>query len=115
MGLQSTVQERRHSCTATEDTIRIAFGRIIDDYRYVPDAPLGGRHQRSVKWIKKNIARSDLDNDLRYSFGAARTVFRISRNDAEDRIEALLGGTTTHQHTRDEEEDAAAADVYIQQ
>ena len=92
----------------------IAFGRIADDYRYVPDAPLGGRHQRSVKWIEKDFARSKLDSDLRYSFGAARTVFSISRNDAENRITALLKGTT-HQQVDDEGEDAAAADVDIQQ
>ena len=92
----------------------IAFGRIIGDYRYVPDAPLGGRHQRPVEWINTDLARSRLDSDLRNSFGAQQTVFKVSRDDAETRIEALLKGTTTSWRRNDEEEGAAALDVDIQ-
>lgn len=53
--------------------------------------PGGFRHTRPVKWHKE-IPRNQIDQDLLYSFGAAMTVCTIHRNDAENRIRALLSG-----------------------
>ena len=98
----------------------IAFGRIADDYRFVPDAPSQARHQRPVEWINTDIARSKLDSDLRYSLGGAMTVFGVHRNNAEARVKALLEGKpmpipVVPQQTNNEDDDAVAAAVDIQQ
>jgi len=68
----------------------VAFGVVIGDYQYRPDWPLDARHTRPVEWLKE-IPRSSIDQDLLYSLGAYKTVGRIQRNDAEERIRDLLG------------------------
>ena len=73
----------------------IAFGRLTGDYQYVADAVDAMRHQRSVEWISDAIPRAVIDQDLLYSLGAFLTVCRISRNDAERRIQALLAAPPT--------------------
>lgn len=68
----------------------VAFGRISGDYKYV-DGTVGAlRHQRSVEWITDGVPRDVIDQDLLYSLGAFLTVCRIKRNNAEQRIRALL-------------------------
>lgn len=49
----------------------------------------GIKHIRQVTWLRK-IPRSAIDQDILYSLGAHMTVFRIEKNDAENRIKALL-------------------------
>lgn len=68
----------------------IAFGEVVGDYKYTPDAPYESNHTRAVKWISKDISRSDFDSDIRFSLGGAMTVFRVERNDAENRIRQKL-------------------------
>ncbi len=70
----------------------VAFGRVTGGYQYRPDLPGEARHVRPVNWIKKEVPRSELDQDLLYSLGAFMTVCRIQRNNAEERIRALLEG-----------------------
>lgn len=73
-------------------TASIAFGRIKGEYKYVTGAPDVLRHQRKVEWINTSIPRTQIDQDLLYKFGAFLTVFRVEKNDAENRISALLSG-----------------------
>ena len=47
----------------------IAFGEVTGNYQYRPDFPDGARHTRPVRWIKE-VPRSQIDQDLLYSFGA---------------------------------------------
>jgi restriction system protein len=68
----------------------VAFGRLSGRYQYSADAAAAIRHQRLVEWISDGIPRDAIDQDLLYSLGAFLTVCRISRNDAERRIQALL-------------------------
>lgn len=70
----------------------IAIGRVESDYLYEPNNPEGARHTRRLKWIKTDIPRTAFDKDLLYSFGAAMTVCQIKRNNAEERILAVLEG-----------------------
>ncbi len=65
----------------------IAIGEIAGDYQY-----LDGRHVRKVKWIKEDIPRNAFGQDLLYSFGAFMTVCQIKRNNAEERVKAILDG-----------------------
>ncbi|MGQ9628683.1 MAG: restriction endonuclease [Anaerolineae bacterium] len=69
----------------------IVFGRITGPYQYRLDMPARARHTRPVEWLKE-IPRTAIDQDLLYSFGAFMTVCRIQRNNAEERIRALLEG-----------------------
>ena len=71
----------------------IALGEVTGPYRYRPDLPPDARHTRSVKW-RNEVARDAVDQDLLYSLGAFMTVCRIQRNDAEQRIRALMAGKT---------------------
>lgn len=69
----------------------ILFGEVSGEYRYDPTFPLDARHVRSVKsW--KEITRNQFSQDLLYSFGSAMTVCRIQRNNAEERVRAILAG-----------------------
>lgn len=70
----------------------IAFGKVVGDYQYVRDAHHYVAHQRKVEWIGEPIPRSSISQDLLYTFGAFLTVFRAERNDAENRVRALLEG-----------------------
>jgi len=65
----------------------IAIGKVVGDYQYS-----NGRHVRKVKWIKEDIPRNAFGQDILYSFGAFMTVCRIQRNDAEERVTAVLAG-----------------------
>lgn len=67
-------------------TGQIAVGRIRGGYRHVD-----GRHPaRMVEWLRSDIPRDVVNQDLLYSLGAAQTVCGISRNDAVGRIEHIV-------------------------
>jgi restriction system protein len=70
----------------------IAFGKVIGPYRYREDLPDGAHHTRPVNWVRDDLPRSAVDQDLLYSLGAFLTVCQIKRNNAEERIHALLEG-----------------------
>lgn len=70
---------------------RIALGRVSGQYSF---REVGGelRHTRPVEWVRPDVPRTDIKQDLLYSLGAFLTVCRIQRNDAERRIAAVLMG-----------------------
>jgi predicted Mrr-cat superfamily restriction endonuclease len=45
---------------------------------------------RPVRWLKAEVPRDVFRQDLLYSFGAFMTVCEISRNDALQRVEAVI-------------------------
>ena len=63
----------------------VAIGRVTGDYQF-----RDGRHVRQVEWLSDDIPRSNFGQDLMYSFGAYMTVCQIQRNDAEQRVTAIL-------------------------
>ena len=69
----------------------VALGRVTGPYLF---REFGGevRHTRSVKWVRTDVPRTEIAQDLLYSLGAARTVCRIKRNDAESRLAVVLSG-----------------------
>jgi restriction system protein len=69
----------------------VAIGKVKGPYQYRPQLPPDARHTRPVQWLKE-LPRSAFDQDLLYSLGAFMTVCRIQRNNAEERILALLDG-----------------------
>ncbi|MFP3667768.1 restriction endonuclease [Priestia sp. SIMBA_032] len=68
----------------------IAVGEIISDYEFTETLGPDIIHTRRVKWITKDMPRTNLNQDLLYSLGAFMTVCRIQRNDAETRIPAAV-------------------------
>lgn len=70
----------------------IAVGRATGGYEYRPENPPGARHVRPVEWIRDDLPRTAFDQDLLYSLGAFLTVCQIRRNNAEERIAAIVEG-----------------------
>lgn len=70
----------------------IAIGKVTGPYQYRPDLPEEAHHTRPVDWIRKDIPRSAFGQDILYSLGALQTVCQIRRNNAEERIRAILEG-----------------------
>lgn len=70
----------------------VAFGEVVGDYEFRPDLPPGAKHVRPVKWLRTDVPRTAIGTDLLYSLGAFLTVAQIQRNNAEQRIRAILAG-----------------------
>ena len=70
---------------------RVALGRVTGSYTYRKIEGVN-RHTRPVEWIRTDVSRSDLGQDLLYSLGALMTVCRIQRNEAERRFNFVLAG-----------------------
>ena len=66
----------------------LAFGRVTGDYQYRKVAP-NVMHVRGVEWLK-TVPRSALPKDILLSMSGMLTVFKITRNDAEGRVEKIL-------------------------
>ncbi len=72
-------------------TSQVAIGRVKGPYKYEKVDGVS-RHVRSVEWLRPDVPRSAFGQDLLYSFGAYMTVCNISRNQAEQRVAAVLDG-----------------------
>lgn len=69
----------------------VMIGEVDGIYRFEPGNDPDARHVIPVKkW--QEFPRKNFDPDLLYSFGALSTVCQIQRNQAEDRIRAMLAG-----------------------
>lgn len=67
----------------------IHFAEITGPYTFDPKEEDPYYHYRTVKWIVTDIPRSNFDQDILFSFGAFKTVCRIERNDAENRVRSM--------------------------
>lgn len=65
----------------------IAIGKVTGDYAYLVDADSNLRHVRPVTWLRDDVPRTAVKQDLLYSLGAFLTICEVSRNDAAHRIE----------------------------
>lgn len=70
----------------------IAVGKVVGPYQHRTDLGDEIRHTRPVEWLRKDLPRTAFDQDLLYSLGAFMTVCQIRRNNAEERIRAVVGG-----------------------
>jgi restriction system protein len=73
----------------------IHIGKVIGDYKYekkYKDEEV--IHWRPVKWLK-SIPRVEFDQDLLYSFGSLLTVSKVSREQAPERVLAMIDGKKT--------------------
>lgn len=67
----------------------LALGRCAAGYEYLGD-PAPARHTVRVEWIRDDVPRAVLGQDLLNSLGSIQTVFQISRNNAEARFAEVL-------------------------
>lgn len=70
----------------------IAIGQVTGGYSFRPDNPIEAKHVHPVKWLVQDMPRDRFDPDLLYSFGSLLAVCQIKRNNAEERIRAILSG-----------------------
>ena len=71
-------------------TRQIALGRVTTGYRYLAENPPAMRHVVGVEWIRKDLPRTAVKQDLLYTLGSALTLFAPSKNNAVERLETLL-------------------------
>lgn len=107
------MQEGDHVVLPLKSRAQIAVGIVQGPYSYDQVADDGAKHRRKVKWVKKDLPRGQLDQDVLYSLGAFMTVCQIKRNDAEKRILAAVKGQSPVLADRDDDidEDDAPTDV----
>ena len=74
-----------------KSTPRIALGRVTGPYKF-QKVHEELRHTIPVNWIRPDVPRSEIGQDLLYSLGAIMTVCGVWRNNAEARFEALING-----------------------
>jgi len=91
-----------------------AFGRITGEYYYEQVAP-NVMHIRTVEWLK-TVPRSVFPKDILFSMNSALTVFKVHRNDAENRVNKILAlvplvPEATGESTEAEIEDIAEDDA----
>jgi len=68
----------------------IIIGKVQSDYEY-KEYIHNIKHTRRVNWLK-TIPRSEFDQDVLNSLGAAMTVCKIKRNNAENRVLKMVSG-----------------------
>jgi restriction system protein len=74
-------------------TSQLAIGKISQPYHYVSsEEDPSKRHRLGVSWIKTDIPKSLIKQDLLYQLGAALTFFEVGNNDGNYRLEQVLKG-----------------------
>jgi len=73
----------------------IHIGEITGPYTFVAAGPNPYYHYRKVKWLERDIPRTNFDQDILNSLGAFTTVCRVKRNDSEARIRAMQANNWT--------------------
>ncbi len=82
----------------------LAFGRVTSDYQYKQVAP-NVLHVRSVQWLK-TVPRSAFPKDILFSMNSALTLFKVTRNNAEERVLKILELQTSEKNIATENTDA---------
>jgi restriction system protein len=92
--LRTRIQDGDYIVLPIRSTSQIAFGQVIGGgYKYLSkEEDPTKRHAIQVKWLKTDISKSVLKQDLRYQLGSAMTIFEVGNNDAAYRLEQVLAG-----------------------
>jgi restriction system protein len=92
--LRTRIQDGDYIVLPIRATSQIAFGQVTDGgYRYLSNQEdATRRHVIQVKWLKTDVSKSLLKQDMRYQLGSALTVFEVGNNDAAYRLEQVMAG-----------------------
>jgi restriction system protein len=90
--LRSRIKDGDHIVLPIRATSQIAIGKVAGGYKYLENEDESQRHVIQVKWLKTDIPKSMIKQDLLYQLGSALTVFEVGNNDAAYRLEQLLDG-----------------------
>lgn len=87
------IQPGAYMVLPIRSTSQVAIGEVTRGYHYVADEPdVSKRHQLGVRWLRTDISKTLIKQDLLYQMGSALTVFVIGNDDAAYRLEQLLKG-----------------------
>lgn len=92
--LRTRIQDGDFIVLPVRATSQIAFGQVVDGgYKYLArEEDPTKRHVIQVKWIKTDVSKSVLKQDMRYQLGSALTIFEVGNNDAAYRLEQVMAG-----------------------
>ncbi|MFI7514080.1 restriction endonuclease [Micromonospora echinofusca] len=69
---------------------QIAIGKVVGGYRHLTDPDPERRHVRPVQWLRTDVPRTAIKQDLLYTLGAFLTICEVSRNDGAWRMAQVL-------------------------
>lgn len=67
----------------------IHVAKVKSKCTYNPDEENPFSHYLDVEWIEQDVPRTNFDEDMLYSFNGLRTIYEVSRHDAEQRIRRM--------------------------
>jgi restriction system protein len=73
-------------CLPLKSSGQVAIGKVTGAYEYDSEASPQQRQRRKVEWLRTDVSRAAIKQDLLYTLGAYMTVCEISRNDGAQRI-----------------------------
>ena len=68
----------------------VFIGVVDGEYGFDPNPDAKFRHLRPVRWKKEPVPRNVFKRDLLSSFNSMGTIFEVKRNDALNRVRAVL-------------------------
>jgi restriction system protein len=92
--LRTRIQDGDFIVLPIRATSQIAFGQVVGGgYKYLAkEEDPTKRHVIQVKWLKTDVSKSVLKQDMRYQLGSALTIFEVGNNDAAYRLEQVMAG-----------------------
>lgn len=91
--LRSRIADGDYIVLPIRATSQIAIGKVEGGYKYLSkEDDEGKRHVVKVKWLKTDIPKAMVKQDLLYQLGSALTIFEVANNDAAYRLERILEG-----------------------
>lgn len=76
-------------------TKKIALGRVLEGYQFRADeADPDKRHVVIAEWLRTDLPRTAVKQDLLFTLGSAMSIFTPSKNNAVARLEHLLAHGT---------------------
>jgi restriction system protein len=92
--LRTRIQDGDYIVLPIRATSQIAFGQVVGGgYKYLAkEEDPTKRHVIQVKWLKTDVSKSVLKQDMRYQLGSALTIFEVGNNDAAYRLEQVMAG-----------------------
>lgn len=90
-----------------DSSLRLYYlGKIKGEYEYAPNTKGEYSHTRKVEWHKeKPISRDSISNSTKNSLGSPQTLFKISKDQAEEILNIFNSKTTIKESTQEIKEE----------